>query len=140
MRELGVVLIVIFIVGCFGSVFIVEIGLMKVNEEIDVMWMLGLDLIEVFVILCVLVFVLMMLFFMFIVDVMGIFGGLFVFWVFLDILLGMFFIWMVEMVLILNFWVGMIKVFVFVFVIGLIGCYEGLNVEGSVEFVGMYMI
>ncbi len=138
MRELGVVLTAILIAGRSGSAFTAEIGSMKANEEIDAMRTLGLDPIEVLVIPRVLALVLMMPFLTFIADVMGIFGGLLVAWAFLDISPGMFFTRMAEMVPISNFWVGMIKAPVFAFVIGLIGCHEGLNVEGSAESVGTH--
>jgi phospholipid/cholesterol/gamma-HCH transport system permease protein len=35
-----------------------------------------------------------------------------------------------------TFWVGMIKAPVFAFLIGLVGCFEGLRVRGSAESVG----
>ena len=35
-----------------------------------------------------------------------------------------------------TFWIGIIKAPVFGFIIGLVGCYEGLRVSGSAESVG----
>jgi phospholipid/cholesterol/gamma-HCH transport system permease protein len=41
-----------------------------------------------------------------------------------------------EAVSLWSFWVGMIKAPVFGLLIGLIGCFEGMKVEGSAESVG----
>jgi phospholipid/cholesterol/gamma-HCH transport system permease protein len=35
-----------------------------------------------------------------------------------------------------TFWVGIIKAPVFAFIIGMVGCFEGLKVKGSAESVG----
>ena len=67
---------------------------------------------------------------------MGLFGGILVSWIQLDISPGMFLIRMSEFIPINNFWAGMIKAPFFAFIVALIGCHEGLKVEGSAESVG----
>ncbi len=136
LRELGVLLTAIIVAGRSGSAFTAQIGSMKVNEEIDAMQTLGLDPVEVLVVPRILAFVIMVPILTFIGDVMGLFGGILIAWVQLDISPGMFLIRMNEFIPINNFWAGMIKAPFFAFIIALIGCHEGLKVEGSAESVG----
>lgn len=138
--EFVVLFIVIVLVGCIVSVFIVQIGVMKVCEEIDVMKMFGLDLIDLLVLLCLVVLLVILLLLIFIVMVVGLVGGIIVGVFDLDILLQMYIVCMYEMMEVCNMLVGLFKVLVFVLVIGLIGCLEGLKVEGIVQLVGECII
>ncbi len=138
LRELGVLLTAIIVAGRSGSAFTAQIGSMKVNEEIDAMRTLGLDPVEILVVPRILAFVIMVPILTFIGDVMGLFGGILIAWVQLDISPGMFLIRMNEFIPINHFWAGMIKAPFFAFVIALIGSHEGLKVEGSAESVGRH--
>ena len=136
LRELGVLLTAIIVAGRSGSAFTAQIGSMKMNEEIDAMRVLGLDPVEVLVVPRVLAFLLMLPLLAFVADVMGLVGGMLVSMVTLEVSPSMFFVRINEFVPINNFWSGLIKAPFFAFVIALIGCYEGLSVEGSAESVG----
>jgi phospholipid/cholesterol/gamma-HCH transport system permease protein len=67
---------------------------------------------------------------------MGLLGGGVMAWLVLDISPGLFIERLNQSVTVWSFLVGMIKAPVFGFVIGLIGCLEGLRVGGSAESVG----
>ena len=54
----------------------------------------------------------------------------------LDIGLAQFLAQLGEAVHVSTFWIGMVKAPVFAALIGLVGCYEGLQVSGSAESVG----
>ncbi len=136
LRELGVLLTAIIVAGRSGSAFTAEIGSMKVNEEVDAMRTLGLDPVEVLVVPRVLAFVIMLPLLTFVADIMGIIGGMLVSYWTLDISPVMFWTRMNEVIPINNFWAGMIKAPFFAFVIAIIGCYEGMSVEGGAESVG----
>ncbi len=136
LRELGVLLTAIIVAGRSGSAFTAQIGSMKVNEEIDAMQTLGLDPVEVLVVPRLLAFVIMLPILTFVADVMGLFGGMLVTWLQVGISPGMFLIRMNDFIPINNFWAGLIKAPFFAFVVALIGCHEGLKVEGSAESVG----
>lgn len=138
--EFVVLLMVILMVGCIVSFFMVQIGLMKVNEEIDVICVFGLDLINLLVLLCIIVLLIFMFLFIFIVMMLGFFGGVMVCVLLLDISLIMFFLLLQQDVGICYFVLGMVKVLLFVFVIVIIGCNEGFKVSGSVQLVGQYII
>jgi len=131
-----VLLAAIITAGRSGSAFTAEIGSMKANEEIDAMRTLGIDPIEVLVVPRVIAFVFMLPILAFIGNVMGIFGGMLVSWAVLDVSPGVFFSRMVELVPLDHFWVGLIKAPFFAWGVALIGCQEGLAVEGSAESVG----
>jgi len=136
LRELGVLLTAIIVAGRSGSAFTAQIGSMKMNEEIDAMRVLGLDPIEVLVVPRVLAFLIMVPLLAFVADIMGLVGGMLISMVTLDISPSMFFVRINELVPINNFWSGLIKAPFFAFIIALIGCHEGLSVEGSAESVG----
>lgn len=136
LRELGVLLTAIIVAGRSGSAFTAQIGSMKMNEEIDAMRVLGLDPIEVLVVPRVLAFLIMVPLLAFVANIMGLVGGMLISMLTLDISPSMFFVRINELVPINNFWSGLIKAPFFAFIIALIGCHEGLSVEGSAESVG----
>ena len=136
LREFGVMLTAILLAGRSGSAFTAQIGSMKNREEIDAMRSLGLDPIELLVIPRVTALILMTPILTFVGMIMGLIGGAVVIWAALDYSPSLFAARMTEMVGINNFWGGMIKAPFFAFVIAIIGCHQGLKVEGSAEAVG----
>lgn len=136
LREIGILLTAIIIAGRSGSAFTAQIGSMKLNEEIDAMRALALDPMEMLVLPRVLALIIALPMLGFIADMMGLFGGLIMCWVVLDITPGLYLQRLNEWVPVAHFWVGIIKAPFFAMMIGLIGCFEGLKVEGSAESVG----
>ena len=67
---------------------------------------------------------------------MGLAGGALMSYLVLDISLVQFLERLKNVVPIWNFWIGVIKAPVFGYLIGLVGCREGLMVSGSAESVG----
>ena len=136
LREIGILLTAIIVAGRSGSAFTAQIGSMKLNEEIDAMRTLALDPMEVLVLPRVLALIIALPMLGFIADIMGLFGGALMCWVVLDITPGLYLQRLNEWVPLAHFWVGLIKAPFFALMIGLIGCFEGLQVEGSAESVG----
>ncbi len=136
LRELGVLLAAIIIGGRSGSAFTAQIGAMKVNEEVDAMITLGLDPIEVLVIPRLLALVVTLPLLGFYADMMGLLGGGVMSWIVLDISPVMFVERLNDAVTVGSFWVGIAKAPVFALLIAVVGCHEGLQVEGSAESVG----
>jgi phospholipid/cholesterol/gamma-HCH transport system permease protein len=136
LRELGILLTSIIVAGRSGSAFTAAIGSMKLREEIDAMRTLGLDPIEVLVLPRVLALLLMLPVLGLIADAAGLFGGALMSWVELGVSPGMFVTRLYETTDIWHLAVGFIKAPFFAIVIGVIGCYEGMRVEGSAESVG----
>ncbi len=136
LREMGILLTAIIVAGRSGSSFTAQIGTMKVNEEVDAMQTLGLDPMEVLVMPRVFALVLVLPLLTFYADLMGLLGGAVMATVVLDISFFQFVRQLSDAVTLWTFWVGVIKAPLFAFIIGMIGCYEGLQVSRSAESVG----
>lgn len=136
LREMGILLTAIIVAGRSGSAFTAQIGTMKVNEEVDAMRTLGLDPMEVLVMPRVFALVLVLPLLTFYADVMGLLGGAVMATIVLDISFFQFVRQLSDAVTPWTFWVGVIKAPLFAFIIGMIGCYEGLQVSRSAESVG----
>jgi len=136
LRELGILLTAIIVAGRSGSAFTAAIGSMKLREEIDAMRTLGLDPIEVLVLPRVIALLLMLPILGFVANVTGLFGGALMSWFELGVSPGMFVTRLFETTDIWHLAIGMIKAPFFALIIGIIGCFEGMKVEGSAESVG----
>lgn len=136
LREFGVILTAIILAGRTNSAFTAQIGAMRMRQEVDAMQVLGLDPMEVLVAPRVLAMLVMTPILAFLATISGIFGGLVVSWLALDIGPTLFLSRLVATVPIENFWVGMSKAPFFAMVVALIGCRQGLGVGGSVQSLG----
>jgi len=136
LRELGILLTAIIVAGRSGSAFTAAIGSMKIREEIDAMRTLGLDPIEVLVLPRVIALLIMLPLLGGIANFMGLLGGGLMSWIELGVSPGMFITRLHDTTDIWHLGVGLIKAPFFALIIGVIGCYQGLKVEGSAESVG----
>jgi phospholipid/cholesterol/gamma-HCH transport system permease protein len=136
LREFGVLLTAILIAGRSGSAFTAQIGSMKIREEIDAMRVLGLDPMEVLVLPRVFALVLMLPAIAFIAGILGLVGGALVAAFAMDISIALFLSRFGETIPLSHFWAGLIKAPFFAFVIAIIGCFQGMEVEGSAESLG----
>ncbi|WP_025120553.1 MULTISPECIES: ABC transporter permease [unclassified Serratia (in: enterobacteria)] len=138
LREFAVLLTAILMAGRTASAFTAEIGLMKANEEIDAIQAMGLNPVELLVLPRVLALLLALPMLTFIGMISGIFGGMVVCALTLDISPTMFLTITQSSGGFQNFLVGMSKAPVFAFLIAIIGCLEGFKVTGSAESVGAH--
>lgn len=136
LRELGILLTAIIVAGRSGSAFTASIGSMKVREELDAMRTLGLDPIEVLVLPRVLALIIVLPILGFVANVSGLVGGLLMSWIELEVSPGMFVARFSENTGVWNLAVGMIKAPFFALIIGVIACWEAMQVGGSAESVG----
>lgn len=136
LREIGILLTAIVVAGRSGSSFTAQIGTMKVNEEVDALRTLGLDPVEVLVLPRLLALVIALPLLTFFADVMGLVGGGIMCAFVLDIGPGQYLSQLDYAITPEMFLVGLSKAPVFALLIGMVGCYHGLNVEGSAESVG----
>ncbi len=136
LRELGILLTAIIVAGRSGSAFTASIGSMKVQEEIDAMRTLGLDPIEVLVVPRVLALLIVLPILGFVADMAGLIGGALMSWIDLGVSPGMFVTRLKENTDVWHLAVGMIKAPFFALVIGIIACWQALQVKGSSESVG----
>ena len=136
LREFGVLLTAILLAGRTASAFTAQIGAMVSREEVDAMRTLGLDPIDLLVIPRVLALVVMLPLLTFIAMVAGLLGGMSVGAFSLDIPPQAYYARMHDTIELRHFLVGMSKSPIFAVVIGLIGCLEGLQVQGTAQSVG----
>ena len=136
LREFGVLLAAILVAGRSGSAFTAQIGSMKLREEIDAMRVLGLEPIEVLVLPRVIALIIMLPLLAFCAAMLGLVGGGLVSWLVMGIPPALFMSQFQESIGINNFYVGLIKAPFFAFVIAVIGCFQGMEVEGSAESLG----
>jgi phospholipid/cholesterol/gamma-HCH transport system permease protein len=136
LREMGILLTAILIAGRSGSAFTAQIGTMQVNEEVDALRTLGLDPIEVLVLPRMLALIVAMPLVTFFANIMSLIGGGLIGVALIDLTVPQFIRQLNLAVDIWDFWVGIIKAPVFAFLIAMVGCFEGLRVEGSAESVG----
>ena len=136
LRELGILLTAIIVAGRSGSAFTAEIGTMKVNEEVAAMQVIGVDPIEVLVLPRLIALMIALPLLAFVADIMALAGGAIVIIFGLEIPTIQFFRQLQLAVDLETFVLGMIKAPVFAFLIAMVGCYEGMRVEGSAESVG----
>jgi phospholipid/cholesterol/gamma-HCH transport system permease protein len=137
LRELGVLMTAIMVAGRSGSSFAAQLGTMKLTEEVDAMRTIGVSPMEALVIPRVLAAVLMMPLLGFYSAVLAIIGGAFIAMLTLDIPFMTFLRRIQEVVPLFDVWVGLIKAPVFGLIIGITGCYQGMQVKGDSEQVGL---
>jgi phospholipid/cholesterol/gamma-HCH transport system permease protein len=137
LRELGVLMTAIMVAGRSGSAFAAQLGTMKLTEEIDAMRTIGVSPMEALVIPRILAAVLMMPLLGFFSAVLAIIGGAFIG----DLTLGIPFLTFLsriqEVVPTYDLWVMLIKAPVFGLIVALAGCYQGMQVQGDSEQVGL---
>ena len=138
LREFGVLLSAILVAGRSGSAFTAEIGSMRSREEVDAIKTLALDPMELLVIPRLVALLLMLPVLSFLAMISGIFGGVIVGAMALDISPIMFLVRMQERTELYYLWLGLVKAPVFAFLIASIGCLEGFKVSGSAESVGLH--
>jgi phospholipid/cholesterol/gamma-HCH transport system permease protein len=136
LREFAVLVAAILLAGRSGSAFTAEIGAMKMRQEIDAMRVIGIQPMEALVVPRVWAMVVMTPILTFAGMMSGLFGGIVVCWLALDIGPAMFLGRMAETVPEQHFWVGMLKAPAFAVAIAVIACKQGLSVGGDVASLG----
>jgi phospholipid/cholesterol/gamma-HCH transport system permease protein len=136
LRELGVLLTAIIVAGRSGSAFAAEIGVMRLNDEIDALRAIGMNTIEVLVLPRILGLMIALPLLTVIADAMGLAGGAVLSWLVLDIPFNQFLVRMQETIAPTTFWAGLLKAPVFAFAIALIGTLRGIQVRGSSRELG----
>jgi phospholipid/cholesterol/gamma-HCH transport system permease protein len=136
LREIGILITAVVVAGRSGSAFTAQIGMMKVNEEVDALRTMGLDPFEVLVLPRVIALMIALPLLAFFADMMALFGGALMCVFTLDVSPEQYLSRLSYAIWPRTFWVGIVKAPVFAFLIAMVGCYEGLTVDGSAESVG----
>ena len=139
LREVGVLLTAIMVAGRSGSAFTAELGSMKMREEIDAMRTLGIDPMDTLVLPRVLALIVALPLLTFLGDIMCLAGGGVMAYAYLGLSPSNYIAALHQAVDFQHFFAGLIKAPFAALIIGLVGCLEGLKVEGSAESLGTHV-
>ena len=136
LRELGALLTAIIVAGRSGAAFTAAIGSMKMREEVDALRTLGLDPVAVLALPRILALVVALPLLTVAADVAGLVGGAAMSWIELGVTPGMFITRMETAIGASHYLVGLVKAPAFALIVGLTGCWFGLNVGLDAESLG----
>ncbi|MGB5076742.1 MAG: MlaE family lipid ABC transporter permease subunit [Sphingorhabdus sp.] len=136
-RELGILMTAIMVAGRSGSAFAAQIGTMKITEEVDAMRTIGVSPTEALVIPRVIAAVIMMPLLGIYASLLSVIGGGLLCWIVLEIPPATFILRLREVTPLTDFYIGLIKAPVFGAIIAMTGCFQGMQVTGNSEQVGL---
>jgi phospholipid/cholesterol/gamma-HCH transport system permease protein len=137
LREIGGLITAIIVAGRSGSAFTAHLGSMRVNEEIDAMQTMGLNTVDTLVLPRIIGLVIALPLLTFYANIMALIGGAAMCYFDLGISIPAFLRQLNQAVSVSTLMVGLVKAPVFAFVIALVGCYEGFQVERNAASVGL---
>ena len=136
LREIGPLITAVIVIGRSGSAITAELGTMKVAEEIEALNVMGIDPVMFLVVPRLLAMILMMP----VLTVLGEGVGLFAGWLISVTSLHLdpvFYVSnSVDAVEQKDLFTGLLKALIFGGVVGTVGCFYGIQVEGGAEGVG----
>jgi phospholipid/cholesterol/gamma-HCH transport system permease protein len=136
LREMGVLLTAIIVAGRSGSAFAAEIGVMRLNDEIDALHSMGVDSFEVLVLPRLIGLLVALPLLTIVADAMGLAGGALLSSLLLDISLTQFIPRLQDALAPTTFWAGLVKAPVFAILIAMVGTYRGMQVRDSSRELG----
>lgn len=137
-RELAPLVASIIVAGRSGSAFAAEIGTMKVSEEVDALITIGLNPTKFLVVPKLLAIVIMQPCLTLISDAVSMVGGTIIGVGLYEVGLMKYVRQTFDALIIDDIVTGLVKSLVFAVIIALVGCYEGFQVEGGAEEVGVH--
>lgn len=135
-RELGPVMTAIIVAGRSGSAFAAEIGTMKVSEEVDALFTMGLDPTRFLVVPKMIAAVVMVPILTLFADAFSIAGGMLVGVFMLDLTPSAYLMESIRFLGLRDIVWSFIKSSVFAMLIVWIGCLRGFQVRGGADSVG----
>lgn len=136
-RIMGAIMVGIIMAGRTGASYAATIGTMQVNEELDALKTMGIPVTDFLILPRLVTLVIAMPILVLLADFMGMLGGAFVGVLLLDIPAGEYWKYAWEAFGLTNFLVGLFHGLVFGFVIGLCGCYYGVQCGRNADSVGI---
>lgn len=136
LRELAPLLTAIMLAGRSGSAFTAQIATMKITEEIDALRTIGIAPASLLIIPKLIALMIALPLLSVFADIAGIFGGMLVASLSLDVSFGDFLQRLQQQIDPRHFYLGLIKAPFFAAVIVLIACYQGFKVSGGADSVG----
>ena len=135
-RELGPIMTAIIVAGRSGSAFAAEIGTMKISEEVDALFTMGLDPVRFLVMPKIVATVIAVPFLTLFSDLCAILGGLVVGVFMLDLTANAYISQTIKTLSLFDVFWGLMKSGVFALLITIVGCLRGFQVKGGAASVG----
>lgn len=135
-REMGALMTAVIMAGRTGASYAAELGSMQANEEVDALKTFGFPPLEFLVLPRVLALLVSMPILTCFADALGILGGFIIGYGLYDISAIQYLNQSLQMVSTTDFFIGLFKSVIFAMLIGLIGCYYGLNSGRNAQAVG----
>lgn len=135
-RELGPVLTALMVAGRVGSGMAAELGSMMVTQQIDAMRSLGTDPMRKLVTPRMVAGLVMLPALTVLSDAVGLLGGFVVAYFTLRLATGLYWHSALDAIRGYDLVMGLVKPFVFGFIIVAVGCYQGLSTQGGTRGVG----
>lgn len=135
-RELGPVLTALMVGGRVGAGITAEIGSMKVTEQVDAIRSMGADPVQKLVLPRVIALTLALPLLTIMADVLGVLGGGLLAWSQFSIDPSFYLQTIVNTVTLGDFFSGLVKTFVFGWLIAMVGCFMALETSGGTVGVG----
>jgi phospholipid/cholesterol/gamma-HCH transport system permease protein len=136
-RELGPVMTALVVAGRVGASFTAELGTMKVTEQIDALETLATNPIKYLVVPRFLALSIMLPLLTLYANAIGIFGSFLICTAKLGISSNLYLRVTFESILHKDLFTGLFKTIFFGMIIAFVSCFEGFNVEGGAEGVGL---
>ncbi len=136
-RELGPVLTALLVAGRNASGIASELGSMKVTEQIDAMRALGTDPIQKLVTPRMIATAVMLPLLTIVADFVGLLGGYVIAYYTIGLTSSQYWTAAYQALAYNDVVQGLLKPFVFAFIISLVGCFYGLRTSGGTQGVGL---
>lgn len=136
LREFGPLLTAIMVAGRTGSAYTAQLGMMKINQEIDALNTMGVTPAELLLLPRIMGLVIALPLLAIWSDIFGVFGGMVMANNMLNIPWYDFLQRFPHVIPLKTLLIGLGKTPVFALIIASTGCYQGMKVEGSADSVG----
>lgn len=137
-RELAPLITAIVVAGRTGSAITAQLGVMKITEEMDAMRTMGFNPHHFLVIPRILALMIALPLLVFLADIVGIFAGMVISEVHLQVSFSEFLTRLQNVLAVKHVWIGLIKAPIFAFLIAIVSCFRGFQVQKNTESIGRY--
>ncbi|OGT60876.1 MAG: hypothetical protein A3E85_01030 [Gammaproteobacteria bacterium RIFCSPHIGHO2_12_FULL_45_12] len=136
LREFAPLLTAIMVAGRTGSAYTAQLGMMKINQEIDALDTMGVTPAELLLLPRMAGLLIALPLLTMWADIMGIFGGMVMAQASLDVSWYDFLHRFPTVIPLKTLLIGLVKTPVFALIIASIGCFQGMQVESNADSVG----
>lgn len=136
LREFGPLITAILVAGRTGSAFTAQLGIMRINQEIDALNTMSITPAELLLLPRIVALVLTMPLLVIWADIWGVVGGMLPISHQLNIGFSQFLVRFQQELSYSDLLIGLLKAPVFAFIIATMGCFQGMRVERSADNLG----